>query len=218
LKPIVDAIAADPNVAQKLQTATPLTASKLRSTVNFYAACHFNSIHDAEQEWKFLQAAHNQERTDSDILIAMYRASEKNEQRRQEVVEYIGQAAEQLVRRINSQADDIQSYNEYAWLIGNTIGDYDKAIAYSQKSIELTMEGRREFEGNEEVLSLWPGSMDKEPAGLIDTLAHCYAGKGDYESAVKHQSHAAKLDPHSMAIINALDEFKAKLAESRAKQ
>jgi hypothetical protein len=217
LKPIVDAINADPNVAQKLQSATPLTSNQLRARVSFYMACHFQRVKDTDQEWTCLKNAHTLEANDGDVLIAMYRATGKDKAQRQDVTEFIEQAAEQLTRRINSQPDDETAYNEYAWLIGNTVGDYDKAIAYSQKSIDLTMDRRRELDGFDETLSLWPGSLDREPAAFIDTLAHCYAGKGDFENAVKHQSHAAKLEPHSMAIVHALDEFKAKLAANRGK-
>jgi tetratricopeptide (TPR) repeat protein len=217
LKPIVEAINADPNIAQALQSATPLTSNELRARVNFYTACHFQSVGDAEQEWTFLKNARVLSPQDGDVLIAMYKATAKDKSQRQEVVEYIEQTAEQLTRRINSQPDDEAAYNEYAWLIGNTVGDYEKAITYSQKSIDMTMERRRDLDGYDETLSLWPGSLDREPAAFIDTLAHCYAGKGDYENAVKFQAHAAKLEPHSMAIVQALDEFKAKLKSSRGK-
>ena len=84
-------------------------------------------------------------------------------------------------------------YNEYAWLIGNTEGDFDEAVKCSFKSIEL----------------------HPEEGGLYDTLGHVYFGKGDWEKAVKYQAMAAELDPHSGLIQKALAQFRKKLEESK---
>jgi hypothetical protein len=46
----------------------------------------------------------------------------------------------------------------------------------------------------------------------LDTLAHCYFAKQDYATAVKYQTEAAKLDPHTQAISRQLDVFRAALA------
>jgi tetratricopeptide (TPR) repeat protein len=83
--------------------------------------------------------------------------------------------------------------NQYAWLIGNTRGDFDEAIRLSQRSLELK----------------------PETSGYMDTLAHCYAGKKDFANAVKWQTKAVKLDPHSGQIVRALERFQKALAEEK---
>ena len=50
----------------------------------------------------------------------------------------------------------------------------------------------------------------------LDTLAHCYYANGDYETAVHHQTEAAKLDPHTRAISRQLEVFREALARSRS--
>jgi hypothetical protein len=51
--------------------------------------------------------------------------------------------------------------------------------------------------------------------GYLDTLAHCYAAKKDYKTALKHQTRAAELEPHSGEIRRALERFK-RLREEQA--
>ena len=75
--------------------------------------------------------------------------------------------------QIDENPEDYRSRNEFAWLIGNTEGDYDEAVKQSQISIELS----------------------PDTGGFYDTLAHCYYGKGDYENAVKYQTKGPKWSP-----------------------
>ena len=83
--------------------------------------------------------------------------------------------------------------NQYAWLVGNTEGDYEEARRCSHKSLELR-----------------PGE-----AGYMDTLARCYFAKKDYENAVKYQAMAAKKKPHSGQILRQLKFFEKSLADAR---
>ena len=85
------------------------------------------------------------------------------------------------------------SYNQFAWLVGNTEGDFDEALRYSKKSIELK-----------------PGY-----GGYYDTLAHVYFAKGDYENALKTQTKAAELEPHSGQIARKLAVFRKKWEEEK---
>ena len=39
---------------------------------------------------------------------------------------------------IAQQPNDVAVYNELAWTLGNTIGDFDAAIQYSEKSIAVS--------------------------------------------------------------------------------
>lgn len=80
--------------------------------------------------------------------------------------------------------------NQLAWLVGNTFGDYDEAVRLSQRSLEI----RPDY------------------AGYLDTLGRCYYAKGDFENAIKYQSQAVKLDPHSGQIQRQLALFKKEQA------
>jgi tetratricopeptide (TPR) repeat protein len=74
--------------------------------------------------------------------------------------------------------------------VGNTTGDYDEAVRLSQRSLEIRPD--------------YPG--------YLDTLGRCYYAKGDFENAIKHQSQAVKLDPHSGQIRRQLEFFKKEQA------
>jgi tetratricopeptide (TPR) repeat protein len=141
--------------------------------------------------------------TDADVLIGIYRASQKDpswrketlglisdavQTFREEVRDYEGQAAEAPTEghRADIHRELASAHNQLAWLVANTQGDYDEALRSSQRSLELR----------------------PETAGYLDTLAQCYYAKGDYTKAVVHQSRAAELDPHSGQILRQLDFFK----------
>ena len=84
--------------------------------------------------------------------------------------------------------------NLYAWLVGNTKGDIERAIRYSKQSIQIC----------EKYPTIYPN-----PGGFYDTLAHCYANKKDYVRAVETQQKAAELEPHSGIIAEKLKVFEA---------
>ena len=48
-------------------------------------------------------------------------------------------------------------------------------------------------------------------------MAHCYYGKGDYENAVKYQTKAAEMEPHSGLIAKKLRVFRQALERRNAK-
>jgi Flp pilus assembly protein TadD len=70
-----------------------------------------------------------------------------------------------LRRRIEAAPENPSSYNQLAWLLGNTHGDLEEAARCAKKSLELS-----------------PNS-----GAFLDTLAHVYYAKGDFEQAVKYQ-------------------------------
>jgi tetratricopeptide (TPR) repeat protein len=117
--------------------------------------------------------------------------------RRKLAMELIHVADKGFRENIAQQPTAPLPYNMDAWLIGNTEGDFDLAIQYSQNSLELLKNQPEELQINE--------------PGFLDTLAHCYAGKRDFRNAVKFQARAAELDPHTMQIARALKQFKQQL-------
>ncbi|MGC4007172.1 MAG: hypothetical protein QM811_30200 [Pirellulales bacterium] len=144
---------------------------------------------------------------DADVLIAMYRLPDASPAQRKETLRRIQQTVEYFQNEINNNDANPQNFNQYAWLIANTEGDYDLALEYSRKSLELFAQlakaGQRE---------------STESAGLIDTLAHCYFAKKDYDNAVKSQLRAAELEPQSLAIKRNLLRFQKVKAEFDAEK
>ena len=51
--------------------------------------------------------------------------------------------------------------------------------------------------------------------GFYDTLARCCFAKGDLDNAVKQQTKAAELEPHSGLIQRQLDFFRKKREEKK---
>ncbi len=104
---------------------------------------------------------------------------------------------------IDDSPDDPTPYNQVAWIVANTEGDVDEAVRFSHKSVDLA---RATATGPTEI---------KRIGGLLDTLGHCYYAKKDYAAAVKYQSEAAKLDPHTKTIARQLAVFRQALAKSQ---
>ena len=151
--------------------------------------------------------ANNQE---ADVLIAMHRVPNAPVEWTKLTKQYVDAASLQMrrmcenmdqhVRTIEDERERAMMHralatylNQYAWLVGNTGGDVNAAIAASHRSLELR----------------------PDTAGFLDTLAHCYYAKGDFESAVKHQTRAVELEPHTMILSRALDKFRKALEESK---
>ena len=88
-----------------------------------------------------------------------------------------------------------RAYNQYAWVVGNTVGDFEQAIKFSRKSLDLRG---------------WTLS------GYVDTLGHAYYGAGKFEEAVLWQSKAVELDPASQAMSRKLKVFQAALKKQSA--
>ena len=122
-----------------------------------------------------------------DALIACYRLPDPTPEYRKQILDLINQAAAKLRAQIAKSPNQSTPYNQFAWLIANTEGDYDRAIEYSKRSLIL----RPERNG-----------------GYYDTLARCYFAKGDYENALKYQTKAAELEPHSGLIARQLELFR----------
>jgi len=136
------------------------------------------------------------------VLIALYRLPNQSPERQKKTRGLLEDAAKgfreeiQAWRTALERADNEReqqdfgrmlatAYNQLAWLIGNTTGDYQEALQFSLRSLELR-----------------PGE-----AGHMDTLGRCYYAVGDVASAVKTQQEACRIDPHSGALRRQLDFF-----------
>ena len=66
-------------------------------------------------------------------------------------------SAASVEEEIDDNPNNPIAYNQWAWLIANTEGDFPKAVRYSRRSLELE-----------------PGT-----ASFLDTLGRCYYSAGD---------------------------------------
>jgi tetratricopeptide (TPR) repeat protein len=211
LQGVVDAMDKDPAALQWVQDYRDNPAS-IRSRLYYFYAQHFASTGDRKQQIEHLDLGIESDPTDADVLIAMYRIADADDAWRQRTQRLIADAASHFREEISNYNRQVEQSpnetqrawagrklatenNQLAWLIGNTEGDYDEALRCSQRSLELV----------------------PDAAGYLDTLGRCYYAKGDFVNAVKSQSRAVELEPHSGQIRRQLELFQKALAESKPK-
>lgn len=212
LQVVVDLMDKDGDVVSMI-TRMGRTPGGVRSRMHYFYAEHFKMQGDTEKQMGHLAKGVEADPTDADVLIAMYRLEGASEQWQQTTKESISKAADSFrddIRANQRQAaaaptEEVRALynrqlasanNQLAWLVGNTIGDYDEALRCSHRSLELR----------------------PETAGYLDTLGRCYYAKGDFENAVKYQSRAVELEPHTRQIARQLELFQKALQESQQKQ
>jgi tetratricopeptide (TPR) repeat protein len=161
----------------------------------YFFACHFEGRNDRAKQREYLDKGVAVDPTDVDVLIARYRLPDQTAEYRQETLKLIKEGAAKFRQQITHAPDSATPYNQFAWLVANTEGDLDVALKYSLKSIQLS-----------------PTS-----GGFHDTLAHVYYARGDYENAVKTQTKAAQMEPHTKMIARQLEVFRKKLEETKKK-
>jgi tetratricopeptide (TPR) repeat protein len=159
---------------------------QVKARMHFFRGKQFAVEKQTDKQVEQLQLALKHDPVEADVLIALYRISDRPQAEHERTKERIRAAAAQFRQKVSTAPDDANAMNQYAWLVANTEGDLDEATRLSQRSIELR----------------------PDAGGYIDTLAHCYAAKKDYETAVKHQTRAMELEPHSQEIKRAYDRFK----------
>lgn len=207
LQTVFDEIDKDP---QKLEIFRQYRRSEnmIRSRMHyFYYMSHPQD--DREARKKSLETGFTAYTDDVDLLIAMYRFAESgDDQAYQETArERVSASADRMLeiarRQEEASRDPRQKIttevvahynNQYAWLVANTIGDYDEALRRSRQSVDLM----------------------PDASGYWDTLARCYYAKKDYVNAVKFQEHAVSMEPHSGQIQAQLKLFREALAKQQA--
>jgi tetratricopeptide (TPR) repeat protein len=208
LQELVDLAAKDDTVKQQLIRRRG-SVGPVESRMHFFYAEHYGQSDEPKKQVEHLEKAVEADPTDADVLIGLFRAPTDAELRERTQL-LIRQAAAQFQQQIelfNRQVEEAHDeefrqwasarlaslYNQYAWLVGNTEGDFDSALRYSHRTLELR-----------------PGT-----AGYLDTLGRCYYAKGDYANAVKYQTQAVKRDPYSGAIQRQLALFERALANEQ---
>jgi len=197
-----------------------LEREEILSLDSRYARMHYFYYCDAMKKKDLVKAkqqlleAIRHDPTEADVLIALYRLPEQTEIERRDTkflidftaarfMEDVKESNEALLE-LNGNSVEGLSYeqkryialacNQYAWLIANTYGDFDEALRCGLLAVEI----------------------DPKEAGRIDTLGRCYYAKGDLDAAIRTQSLAAKLEPHSGAIGRQLKFFQEEKARQSA--
>ncbi len=207
LKELVDAADKDPNLdaeVRRILQQIEKPPNLVRAHMYYYQACRAAAEKDPALERKLLDMAIAQDPSDVDALIALYRATHADPAARATVVAQIKVVVDECRKEIDDAPDEPTFYNQVAWIIANTEGDLDEALRFSLKSVELARAS-----------ATAPGEV-KRIGGLLDTLGHCYYARRDYVNAVKYQTEAATLDPHTQTIGRQLKVFREALARQQA--
>jgi tetratricopeptide (TPR) repeat protein len=165
---------------------------------HFYRAEQYLAEKDYSRARQELDLAINFDPTDADVLIAMYRVPDADEKWREAVRQRIRQLAQEFQQKIDQDPSDASNYNQWAWLVSNTEGDFQKAIRYSHRSLELNTNG------------------DGGAGSYLDTLGRCYYAAGDYENALKYQRQAIEKVKYMQVMHRQLALFEKALAEKKA--
>jgi tetratricopeptide (TPR) repeat protein len=189
-----------------------VSEAELQASVDYYKGVHYGRAGDHEKEQEHLKKAVENNPANIDIVIAMYRVPEPKEEWRaltttvlestigdtRGKLRQIEQALLQTQdpdKRDELNAQLAQKNNELAWVISNTEGDQQEALACSQESLRLM-----------------PGAW-----AYLDTLGRCYYALGDYENAVRNQKQAVDGAPYLQQMQRQLKLFEGALEGSAAK-
>lgn len=192
-----------------------LPAEAAIARMNYFLAAHFHEQGDWAKEKEHLKIAVDAYPKDADVLIAMHRLPQADETWKALTKEKIESVTAEFRREVDEdrtamEAADEQNRsfemrrfaiacNQYAWLVGNTIGDYQDALKLSLESVQI---GKQLPE------------MKPHLSGYLDTLGRAYFGAGDVANAAKFQSMAVALNPVSGQIRRQLEFFQK---EARAR-
>lgn len=150
---------------------------------------------------KTLRAAYQTDPDNIDILIRMYHI-DHDEKWRLEIAELVQAKIREFelliaqssgganLRMFNGGADPEDHFNNYAWLVSNTEGDFEKALKYSLRAVRQTD----------------PGDV-MASAARMDTCARCYFALEQYDQAIAMQQRAITRMPHSPPLQRQLKVF-----------
>jgi len=186
LQVAVKAISADPVARKQYQTSRyRLYLNSVNSSREFFLAHHAEAQGDFDKQRRHLDQALRLAPGNADVLIAMYRMKKATDIYRKATLKKIETLRQTMEKDIKQSPDDAQGYNQWAWLVSNTVGDYDLAVERSLRSLELS-----------------PGS-----ASYLDTLGRCYYAAGDLDNAIKVQREAVAKYPYLMVMQRQLKLF-----------
>ncbi len=195
LEPAVEELQRNAEIRKTFEDRFERELGGIQSRMHYLFALDQRDRGDLAKAAEHLDLAIAADPTDADVLIALHRLPNQEAVRREKTTKLIRAAADVFRKQIQETPEDSTAYNQFAWLVGNTEGDYAEALRYSQRSLEIK-----------------PGS-----AGHLDTLGRCYFATGDLANALKYQTQAVAIDPHSGAMQRQLAFFRAEQAKREKK-
>lgn len=208
LQPVADRMEQDETAKDTCRSAGRMPEGVLVRMHYFYSA-HYHAQGDYARERKHLEKAIEADDTDADVLIAMFRLPGADAAWKTMTRERIDAAAQGFraiitdrktaIDQAESEAgreDHLVDYaiacNQYAWLVSNTVGDYEDALRLSQDAVRLSGQ---------------LVELKSFHAGFLDTLGRCYYACDDLPNAIIYQSQAVALAPDSGQIRRQLAFF-----------
>lgn len=190
-----------PQVKYELYGGLPRRGS-LKSQARLCRALAARDAGDRATEQAELLQAIRSDSDNADIAIAMHRVQEPTEEFAQKTNEVLVEMRRIFEQRIWEWEDSDKSednpdwranlYNQWAWLVSNTTGDYDKAVRYSRRSLDV----------------------NPDRASLLDTLGRCLFSAGRVDEAIAVQRRAVEKQPWVEVMRRQLAEFEAARARS----
>lgn len=208
LQSIFDEIDNDPKKLAVFRQYRP-SDNMIRSRMYYFYFLLHEQKKDVERQKKALEDGYRAYPDDVDLLIGIYRFSQSQDDESYKTLAKqrlatSGQRLLDTARRYDNPNQNPKSTgnvnylahynNQYAWLVANTIGDYDEALRRCREAVDLM----------------------PDASGYWDTLGRCYFAKKDYVNAVKFQEHAVSMEPHSGLIKRQLEIFHEALAKQQA--
>ena len=169
-----------------------LDPGEIAARMNYFLACHWEAKGDRAKQRQFLEQALRADAAEVDTLIALFQSAGSPAER-EKTNQRVKKAVDMLRRELGENSDEANAYNQVAWLMGNTQGNLDEALELAKKAVDLAPEN----------------------SAYLDTLAHVYFARGDYANAVRYQSRAAEIEPHSGLIVKELKAFRAAMEQKR---
>jgi len=164
-----------------------------RARAHYFHALHQKSQGDKQAMLTHLLDGLEADPADAEILIELFHVADLEPAVRDRVRKLIRESADDYRKKMAAEPDDDTHFNQFAWLISNTEGDFNEALEASKRSLVIK----------------------PESPGHLDTLGRCYFALGDLGNAVKNQKRAIELDPHSQQMHRQLKLFEAELAKRK---
>jgi tetratricopeptide (TPR) repeat protein len=181
----------------------------VRARMHFFESCDAAVRGDVAATRRCLEDGLRSFPQEVDALIGLFRLPDATAAERAEARRLVEAAADRIEDRIEALPENTDAYNEYAWLVANTVGDFSRAERYARVAIgrhaRLLLESRQ--------ASPFDGGLDS--SSYLDTLAHCRAAAGDLPGAIRIQSLAVALEPHGRILRLNLEAFQARAREAR---
>ena len=205
-----------PVVGEQLLTNN-YSLDRLQAELSLFRAIHFGQTGDVAKQREALLAGmeFGKDTPEVDLLIAQYRFCQDHPEEASEMRDVVQKRLDKSItlyqsaienyrtalrrssgspaQRADSEARLATYNNQLAWLVSNTTGDLDQALAAIQESLLLR----------------------PETPGYLDTLGRCRYARGEFELAVQAQRRACELDPGARSMRRQLQLFESALQESR---